>query len=327
MIFQRRQTDNRNPKQALQQPTTAKQYHHQTLLPHTIPIAKTIRQMEEAVVLDELEFDDESVGEGLQASDDETEKVKAQKRAKQSPLHQHYVAPLSFLIDAANSDNLFNITRTRARFGNNLEAYVRPCYEGFLQLILRKRKECLDKLRKNHQQKRSTLFVIRGSSGIGKSTFLAYFMGRARSGGRFPNIAVFYGSKSSKSIPGDQILSETLCYVVKNGATVIHGSYGDVRKYLLTYLSKMDLIIMDGCSMPFDLSGFTGTLVVAGPPSLYVKNLIDAIIDHYMLTMPPLLDEEAFEIGDMLGVDESVVREKFESHDRNYSLSFRAWFC
>ena len=255
-------------------------------------------------MLDEIEFDDGSVGEGSQASDEEPQKENAQKRAKQAPLHEHYVAPLSFLIDAVNSDNFFSITRTRAPFGNNLEAYVRPCYEGFLQLILQKRKECLDKLRKNHQLKRSTLFVIRGSSGIGKSTFLAYFMGRVRSVRRLSNVAVFYSSKSSKTITG-----ETTCYVMLNGKTVVEGSYGDVRNNLVTVLPKMDLLIMDGCSMPFDLSGFTGTLVVAGSPSLYVKNLIDAIIDHYMLTMPPLLDEEAFEIGDILGVDKSVVRE------------------
>lgn len=82
--------------------------------------------MEESVALAELESDDESAGEEeLQESDEETQKAKAQKRARQSPLHQHYVAPLSFLIDAVHSDKFFNVTRTRAAFGNNLEAYVR----------------------------------------------------------------------------------------------------------------------------------------------------------------------------------------------------------
>ncbi|KAL3910705.1 MAG: hypothetical protein SGILL_007587, partial [Bacillariaceae sp.] len=265
--------------------------------------------MEEKVVLDELE-DDESVGEG--SLDEETLKLKAQKIAKQSPLHQHYVAPLSFLVDAVNSGSSFNITSTREPFGNNLEAYVRPCYESILQVILQTRKACLEKLRKNHQLRRSTVFIIRGSSGIGKSTFLAYFVGRARSGRRFSNIALFYGSKSSKTITGDPILSETKCYVVLNGETVVEGNYGDVRNQLEKYFPNIDLIIMDGCSMPFDLSKFTGTVVVAGSPSLYVKNLIDSIIDHYLLTMPPLLDGEALEIGNMLGVDESVVRENLE---------------
>ena len=255
-------------------------------------------------MLDKLE-DDESIGEG--PLDERPQKI-----AKQSPLHQQYVAPLSFLVDAVNSQNSFNITSTRQPFGNNLEAYVRPCYERILQVILRTRKACLEKLRKNHQLRRSTVFIIRGSSGIGKSTFLAYFVGRARSDRRYSNIAIFYGSKSAKTITGDPILSETFCYAALKGERVIEGHYGDVRNQLLKYLPSIDLIIMDGCSMPFDLSTFTGIVVVAGSPSLYVKNLIDSIVDHYLLTMPPLLDGEALEIGNMLGVDESVIRENFE---------------
>lgn len=76
-------------------------------------------------MLDEIEFDVESEGEGLQASDEEaTVKVKAEKRAKQAPLHQDYVAPLSFLIDALNSDNNFNITKTRPL----LDPILRPTF-------------------------------------------------------------------------------------------------------------------------------------------------------------------------------------------------------
>ena len=102
--------------------------------------------MEEKVVLDELEDDDcESVGEEVSVDEEtETHKQKAQKIAKQSPLHQHYVAPFSFLVDAVNSGNSYNITSTREPFGNNLEAYVRPCYQRILQVILRTRKACLD---------------------------------------------------------------------------------------------------------------------------------------------------------------------------------------
>ena len=111
---------------------------------------------------------------------------------------------------------------------------------------------------------------------------------------------------------GQPILSETECYVVLNGETVVKGKYDNVRNESDKYIPNIDLIIMDGCSMPFDLSRFTGTVVVAVSPGLYVNNLIDSIVDHYLLTMPPVLDEEALEIGNMLGVDESVVRGKLE---------------
>jgi len=50
-------------------------------------------------VLDELE-DNESIGKG--SLNEETFQLKAQKNAKQLLLHQHYVTPLSFFIDAAN---------------------------------------------------------------------------------------------------------------------------------------------------------------------------------------------------------------------------------
>ena len=65
--------------------------------------------------------------------------------------------------------------------------------------------------------------------------------------------------------------------------------------------------------MPLDLSKFMGAAVDTGSPRLYVKNHIDSIFDHYLLTMTtPLLVEEALEIGEMLGVDESVVRDNFD---------------
>ena len=179
-------------------------------------------------------------------------------------------------------------------------------------MILQTRKACVEKRRKNDLPWRSTVFIIRGSSGIGKSTFLAYFVGRARSGGDFSKIALFYSSKTSMARTGRPILSETECYVVLNGETVVKGKYDNVRNELDKYNPNIDLIIMDGCSMPFDLSRFTGTVVVAVSPGLYVNNLIDSIVDHYLLTMPPLLDEEALEIGNMLGVDESVVRGNLE---------------
>ena len=77
--------------------------------------------------------------------DTETDKERAQKKAKLAPLHRHDVTPLSFILDAAKGGSEFEITKKRQSFGNNLEAYARPCYEDILQLILSKRKECRTK--------------------------------------------------------------------------------------------------------------------------------------------------------------------------------------
>ena len=82
-------------------------------------------------MLDELEYD-ESFGEW--SLDEETLKLmRPEEIAKLSPLHQHYVAPLSFLVDAVHSGNSFNITSTCAPFGNNLEAYVASATKAFLK--------------------------------------------------------------------------------------------------------------------------------------------------------------------------------------------------
>jgi hypothetical protein len=66
---------------------------------------------------------------------------RAQKKAKKSPLREHYVAPLSFLVDAvqaaAQAKDNFNITKVGEPFGMVNEAYARQCYEDIVQAILR----------------------------------------------------------------------------------------------------------------------------------------------------------------------------------------------
>ena len=63
--------------------------------------------MEASLALGEVVGDDDESADEVKDDNDEkeeTETEKAQKRAKQSPLHEHYVAPLSFILDAADSD-------------------------------------------------------------------------------------------------------------------------------------------------------------------------------------------------------------------------------
>jgi hypothetical protein len=53
---------------------------------------------------------------------------------------------------------------------------------------------------------------------------------------------------------------------------------------------------MDGCSMHFDLADFAGLVIVAASPGLHVKNFINAIMNHKLLTMPPLEKDEGVAI-------------------------------
>jgi hypothetical protein len=120
----------------------------------------------------------------------ETDEERAQKRAKLAPLHINYVAPLSFLgdsVEAALKNRNFNITKVGGSFGIAKEAYVRRCYEDIVRAILVIFNANRDR---DPDLKRAMLFVIRGSSGVGKSTFLGYFIVRLRT--NLANIAVFY---------------------------------------------------------------------------------------------------------------------------------------
>ena len=80
---------------------------------------------------------------------------------------------MSFLEDAVQlSSREFHLTAVERPFGKSKEAYARVSYEEIVLAINSKRKEFL---RKN---RRSMAFIIRGSSGIGKSAFLGYAISR-----------------------------------------------------------------------------------------------------------------------------------------------------
>jgi hypothetical protein len=242
----------------------------------------------------------------------ETAEERAQDKAKQSPLHENYVAPLSFLEDAvraAQANESFNITKSGESFGMVKEAYARSCYEDIVQAIVMKFKKNRKRDR-DRDQKRSMLFIIRGSLGIGKSTFLAYFIVRLRN--IFANIAICYAPINSLSANGVPDKNEIRCVVFVEGEKIVEGRYSDVKRELVGKLPSIDLIIMDGCSMPFSLEGFTGTVLVAASPSLFVRNLKNSIIDQSILTMPPLEEQEALAIGKMIGVEESVVKKNMD---------------
>jgi hypothetical protein len=67
---------------------------------------------------------------------------------------------------------------------------------------------------------------------------------------------------------------------------------------------------MDGCSLPLNLEGFKGTIIMAASPSLYVKNMEDSVINtrRTSFTMPALSEEEALRIGSLIGVEQDIVK-------------------
>lgn len=238
--------------------------------------------------------------------EEETEEEKARKKARMAPLHREHVAPISFITGAVESRDTteFNITGVGESFGNNHEAFVRECYEDLATGIYELRSEDVSK------ESNASLFIIAGSSGVGKSTFLAYFVARMKN--VFKNVALCYASKSSKTRLGTPVQDEIECIVWLNNKLQFRGKNSDVKGQLNETQSKLDLILMDGCSMHFvNTEVFHGTIVVAASPSLYVKNLQDAIFMHRTFIMPGCDPSEGLKIAEMLGVEKKIIRENY----------------
>lgn len=233
---------------------------------------------------------------------DATAQVRAQKRARKAPLHEDYSAPLSFLVDAikaAQSNSSFNTTEVGDPFGLAKEAYVRQCYEDIVQSIN-------DVLNANIEDKKKQLFVIRGSSGVGKSTFLAYALVRLRA--HFGKTVLCHAQKSAKNNEIDGVT----CQVWDNGEILTSGTFRQVQDELNAHMSaeSASLVVMDGCALPINLEGFKGTILMAASPSLYWKNIEDSVIINRRksFTMPALSEEEALKIGSLIGIDHDIVR-------------------
>lgn len=242
------------------------------------------------------------------------------KKSKKAPLHEQYVTPLSFHIDAVEKSKVFlgNCYKDR-KFGMAKEAYLRQSYVDILKQIDAQVDKSIQDIEKG------TAAIVRGSSGIGKSTFLAFVL--ANFAPIFENIAVLYAPKLAKK-PGGEVDLEGLSCVfwlneggvdeAKSGDEVfVHGSedrkegsYVELREELRKALPRLDLVVMDGCTIPFDLQNFTGAVIAAASPSMFVKNLADQFpTSNSFYTMPPVEEEEALVMGDIVGVDKDVVKD------------------
>jgi ABC-type dipeptide/oligopeptide/nickel transport system ATPase subunit len=248
-----------------------------------------------------VEFDP-TVQEGERKEDDctDSEQVRAQKKAKAAPLHEDYSAPLSFLQDAvkaAQSDSSFNLTVIGKPFGSVKEAYARQCYEDVAQKIAG--------VLKSNTEKKKQLFVLRGSSGVGKSTFLAYGLVRLRKRFGKGKIILCHAEKTAKNNDSDTVK----CQVWENGKLALSGSFQKVQDQLEEHMPTTSLIVMDGCSLPLTLETCKATILMAASPSLYIKNIEDAVSIGRRInyTIPALTKPEALGIASVLGVDHKIV--------------------
>lgn len=91
------------------------------------------------------------------------------------------------------------------------------------------------------------------------------------------------------------------------------GAWIRVKSNVVGHLATTTLIVMDGCSLPIDLTSFGGTIIMAASPSLYVKNLKDAVIISYRkrITMSAPSKDEARAIAASIGVEVDVVESNF----------------
>lgn len=157
------------------------------------------------------------------------------------------------------------------------------------------------------------LAIIQGSSGVGKSVFLAYYLARRRKLG-VANVAIFHASKCIKSGNGQTDMDEVDCVIWLEEELKINRTVGKKKEEIKRTLSNLDLIFMDGCSMRINLDGFKGVVVLSASPSQYVKNMKDGVGTgrYEIYTMPPVSRDEAMEMADLLEVDKSIVEDNFD---------------
>lgn len=95
------------------------------------------------------------------------------------------------------------------------------------------------------------------------------------------------------------------------GQEKCRGKYSQIAPQVEEIITSINLIVMDGCTVPLHLEGFKGMIIVAASPSPYVKTIMNKIVDHVLLTMPVLDAESAKRIAVIAGVEEEIAMENF----------------
>ena len=234
------------------------------------------------------------------------------KRLMMTPLHKEHVVPMAFFDEAiGDSKNFLKENKVGKPFGLHNEAYLRKCYKELNEEIQKELAAWIEPQVANGVL-RPRLVEIRGSSGIGKSVFLAYLIAVYMQQGEMANFAIFHSNKAGKSVPD---LDDVLCSLYIDGEKVMDKQrYGldETRLKLDSHVVKLDALFMDGCSMSFSLEQFYGIVFVAASPSVYTKNLRDALAFYRTLCMPTWSRKESMELGNMLGIEEDRVNDNYD---------------
>lgn len=230
-----------------------------------------------------------------------------QKKARQAGLHENHFVPWSFYLDAINQPDSFLKGGEESKFGRDNEAYLRPCHVELLNKIIQVSEEWqVKKTRTMH------LVEIRGSSGIGKSAFLAYVIANMLQVDAISSFAIFYSEKG-------QTRDEIKCSVwIKGKLKEDRVRYGDAEfqtKLDKTYLKQLEGLFMDGCSVGFQLQDFSGFAIAAVSPSVStqgLRNKLGATRSYTILNMPCWTRSEVDEVAQMLGEDSQQIEENFQ---------------
>ena len=220
---------------------------------------------------------------------------------------------MAFFDDAmSDTENFLPEIEAGKPFGLHKEAYVRKCYPELLEEI--KKDVAAWKAPQADKVMRPRLVEIRGSCGIGKSVFLAYLLAACKKSWGLSSFGVFHSPKTGKARV-DGGIDDVLCTVYINNEVIIDKQqYGleSTRIKLDSLLAQLDGLFYDGCSMSFSLESFFGIVFVSASPSLYTKNLQDALFNYRRLCMPTWSRTESIACGKILGIDDDSVRENYD---------------
>ena len=203
-------------------------------------------------------------------------------KKKRLKLHEDGVAGFQFFREALDNPASFLQKSDRKEgepqtFGLESEAVYRECYSELLADI----GKAVDE--KWGGKIGSYLVEIRGSAGIGKSAFLALTMAIELQGG-MKNFSLLHAPKTleDKAYP----ISEVRCSVWINGELKMDGAKYRLEKTQIeldSLWNKLDIIYMDGCSMPIKMDDFSGLILVAAPPSVDTKGLRKSLPGNYVI--------------------------------------------
>ena len=230
-----------------------------------------------------------------QSQGDGTAHVK--KRKLDCKFHKQHAVPMSFFEEAMGPNFRFDDT-AGGTFGVEAEGYVRQCYVDLKNIFEAEVKAFVEEDGRPHTR----LVEIRGSSGVGKSAFLAYLLAVLRKGG-MENVAIFHSAKNSDTISGSiWIGGQGLCR---------NCPWSEIRPLLQSHMHNLEYLIMDGCSVTFSLENFEGIVLLAASPSVCTRRLRKTILINVVLNMPTWSKTETLQIAKLVDADQDTVEDNF----------------